>query len=64
MGSNTLHSPTDSVATPKQNLNANLLQRFPLTPGDIYVGSSCVGKHISINFHPYKAQPNRSLDAS
>jgi hypothetical protein len=28
------NSPTDGVATPKQNLNAELIRRFPLTPNE------------------------------
>jgi hypothetical protein len=64
MGSNTIHSPTDSVAAPKQNLNADLFQRFLLTLDEFYGGSSWVGKLISLSFHPYKAQPNQSSYAS
>jgi hypothetical protein len=28
------NGPTDGVAAPKQNLNAHLFQRFPLTPAE------------------------------
>jgi hypothetical protein len=31
MGFDTIHGPTDGVAAPKQNLNAELIRRFPLT---------------------------------
>jgi hypothetical protein len=46
MGSNTIHSPTDSVAAPKQNLNADLFRGFLLTPDEFKGGSSWVGKII------------------
>jgi hypothetical protein len=34
MGSDAIHGPTDGVAAPKQNLNADLFRRFPLTPDE------------------------------
>jgi hypothetical protein len=48
------NSPTNGVATPKQNLNADLFQRLPLPPDEFLVGSNWVGKLISLAFHPYK----------
>jgi hypothetical protein len=37
------NGPTDGVTAPKQNLNAELIRRFPLTPDEFYGGTSWVG---------------------
>jgi hypothetical protein len=57
------NSPTDGVTTPKQNLDAHLFRRFPLTP-DEFESDSCwdgnlISFHIKTNLIGVRMHPGR-----
>jgi hypothetical protein len=64
MGSNMIHNPTEGIAAPKQDMSADLFQRFLLTPDDYKDGISWVGYIYFLSFQPYQVDHNRNLDAS
>ena len=50
----------DGGATPKQFLEVDLFELFPLTPDEFDYETDAIGKIISLAFHPYKERPHPS----
>jgi hypothetical protein len=54
------NSPKDGDAAPRQILDVQLIQWFPLTQASFGHGSSAIGSFMKIYFQPYMERQNRT----